>query len=215
MTENATRSDAYHLEMIEAMTRCAFELGSAAGEIAKRAGDDLARFLAATDEFRRCFFAVRMGIRLAQALRAGTLTPRVTAPAEPLERERREAPDWPERDEAPERLEVEREREGDYEPVSLAQFLKTLRGVAASAEQHHREDLPAHVRDTALPNLRQLLRRAEAPSGEPPARAAASVMATLLRPTAAPAARSRLMTSTVTLGAPPIRLAPFRRRDSG
>src|SRR5690348_14550916 len=88
------------LDMIETLTRCAYELGLAASEIAQRAGDDTARFLSASAEFRHCFFAVRMGIRLSLSERAAARTAAATTPrpVERLERERAEALDAPERE---------------------------------------------------------------------------------------------------------------------
>src|SRR5687768_2318635 len=118
--------------MIETMTRCAYELGLAASEIAQQARDDTARFLSASAEFRHCFFAVRMGLRLKLAERAAVRSA-VTAPAAPerLERERADSLDPPEREREDSLEQVERERDRDYEPVSLPQFLKSL-GVAAA-----------------------------------------------------------------------------------
>jgi len=209
MSANLSR-DAQPLEMIEAMTRCGYELGVAASEIAKRATDDTARFLAASAEFRHCFFTVRMGIRLTMAARAGE---RIAAPAERPERERLEA-DPPEHDDSHERLETEREREGDYEPVSLPQFLKTL-GLAAARADERRDELPVHVRDTTLPTLQRLLRQAKAsPDSGPRTTGGAAAVTVLARPPASPAARSRLLTSTGAIGLLPIQPTPTRRRDS-
>lgn len=208
MSEATVPRDAHHLEIIGAMTQCAYELGIAAGEIAKRATDDTARFLAATAEFGRCFFAVRMGIRLSMALQSGASAPRGAAPAERLERERPEAADPEEREE---RIETEREREGDYEPVSLPRFLKTL-GLAAARADELRDELPAHIRDTTLPTLHSLLRQANAPPG---ARRTAPAVAILAPPVAVLAGRSHLLTSTGAIGLPPLRPIPIRRRDSG
>ncbi|WP_293905712.1 hypothetical protein [Phenylobacterium sp.] len=195
------------------MTLCAYELGVAASEIAKRVGDDLDRFLAASAEFRHCFFGVRMGIRLTQAARMSAGAAPVAAPAERPERERSDAADPPERGDAPERFEAERDREGDYEPVSLPQFLKTL-GLAAVRAEQHRDELPAHIRDTTLPTLQALLRQARPPpeATRPSAGAAAAILA---RPPTVPAARSRLLTSTGAIGLPALRPIATRRRDSG
>lgn len=216
LADPATR-DPHPLAMIEAMTRCAYELGLAASEIAQRAGDDdTARFLSASAEFRQCFFAVRMGIRLTLAQRAAARAAGVAAPVE-RERERPEAGDPPERERDDAGLEAERERdrEGDYEPVSLPQFLKTLRGVAAPAEQG-RDDLPAHVRDTTLPALRDLLVQAKAPpDGGARSPGAGSAVAMLNRPPAVPAGRSRLLASTVTPGIPARPPTVRPRRPSG
>ena len=85
-------SDVPPLEMIGAMTQCAYQLGVTASGIAQSAGDDLARFLAFSTEFRHCFFAVRMGIRLSQF---EVVAPRVAAAAsvETPDRERTERAD--------------------------------------------------------------------------------------------------------------------------
>jgi hypothetical protein len=196
--------------MIEAMTRCAYELGMAASEIAKRSTGDARGFMAASAEFRHCFFAVRMGSRLAQTQRAQAA--KAASPVETperAERERPEAADRSERDDSL-RLEVEHEREGDYEPVSLPQFLKSLRGAAASAER--RDDLPAHIRETTLPTLRRLLGETSAPPDQDPEpRGGAPGVAVLARPPAAPASRSRLLTSTFT---PQVRPTPRPRNSS-
>ena len=226
MPEAAASRDARHLEMIEAMTACAFELGLAATELAKRAGNDTALFLKATAEFQRCFFAVRMGIRLSHWGLAGTSAARTASRAEPAELEqletaeppeRPEAPERAERAEAPDRVEREAERDRDYEPVSLPQFLKSLGLVAASAERRQ-GDLPPHIRDTTLPTLRNLLREANAPPGGAGPKGSApsgSAIAVLARPPAAPAVRSRLLTSTVTPSVAPLSSTLSRRRPSG
>src|SRR4051794_27192816 len=129
------------LEMIETMTRCAYELGLAASGIAQRAGDDTALFLSASAEFRHCFFAMRMGIRLKLADRAAAGS--TAALPERLVRERSDAydPSERERDDSLERLETERERDRDYEPVSLPQFLRSL-GVAAAQAERRGDELP-------------------------------------------------------------------------
>jgi hypothetical protein len=197
------------LEMVETMTGCAHVLGVAAAGIAQAAADDdTAGFLAASAEFRHCFFAVRMGIRLAMSGRAAARAAVAATTMERPERERPEAVDAPERERDEARIEIE--REGDYEPVSLPLFLKRLRGVAAQAEAR-REQLPAHVRDGALPTLQTLLRQATTSPGE--GRASAAVV--LARPPATPAGRSRLLNSTGGLGLQPLRAAPALRRPSG
>ena len=212
MSEAAVSRDAHPLEMIETLTRCAYELGLAAAGIAKRATGDTTRFLAVTAEFRHCFFAVRMGIRLAQAQRMAPAG-RAAAPAESLERERPEA-DPPERDDFHEPDEREREREGDYEPVSLPQFLKTL-GLAAARADQRRDELPAHVRDTTLPALHALLRQAKAPpDGGRAGNGAGPAAARLARAPVIPAGRSRLLTSTGAVVVPALRPPAARRRDS-
>src|SRR5436190_10334902 len=123
---------AKHLEMIEALTACAFELGQAAFAFAKAPQQDAKGFLAASAEFRHCFFSVRMGVRLAAQLRAGPsfAAPRADRAQESVRCDALERPEPLERERAEtlqhERAEtLEREREGDYEPVSLPKFLKS------------------------------------------------------------------------------------------
>ncbi len=197
--------DAPTLRMIEAMTVCAFELGTAASEIAKTAGDDLDRFLSFSAEFRHCFFAVRMGIRLkvfgVSAPRAATLA------VEPLERE---GTDPTEREEGlgvRRRPEPERERDRDAEPVSLPQFLKTLGIVSRNAEKA-RDQFPAHVRDTTLPRLQALLAQAASPP-EPASDRPGPALAVLTCPPGATPTRSHLLNSAraspVIPGRPPPR----------
>ena len=94
MPATATSSAPQPLEMIEAMTVCAYELGLAAGEMAKRA-EDTKRFLAMSTEFRHCFFAMRMGIRMRHWSPAAMNARESTAPAERLETERPEAVERP------------------------------------------------------------------------------------------------------------------------
>ena len=202
MSSTGPSHDAPPLQMIEAMTRCAYQLGVAAAGIAQRAGDDdTARFLAFSTEFRHCFFAVRMGIRLSHL---AVVAPRAVAPAQPLERERPEAV---ERDDVRLRTEADRERERDHEPVSLPRFLRSL-GLAVTGAEQVRAELPAHVRDTTLPALRELLRQTTAPPGH-------GAVALLASPPTAPASRARLLNSTGTRGVPPLPPIPPARRSSG
>jgi hypothetical protein len=165
MSDAAAPSPARHLEMLEGLTECAYELGRAAAEFAKRTKDgDWKRFAAASAEFRHLAFAVRMGVRMIARLRAGQ--PLSRTPAAPLARAERldaverpqvERPDW--------REPVERERERS-EPVSLPQFLKTL-GLAAAAAEARKAELPPSVRDGALPRLHDLLAQAKADFAAP------------------------------------------------
>ena len=186
--------DAPSLRMVEAMTVCAFELGTAAAEIAKTAGDDFGRFLSFSTEFRHCFFAVRMGIRLKQY---GVPAPRAaTVSVEPPERERLDPFERDERADTRRRTEADRERDRDVEPVSLPQFLKTLGIVSARAEQA-RDQFPAHVRETTLPTLQALLRQA-APPPEPETARPGPALSVLARPPGTAPVRSRLLNSTGT-----------------
>ena len=189
--------------MIEAMTVCAYELGTAAAEVAKTAGNDLDRFLAFSTEFRHCFFAVRMGLRLKLF---GLPTPRAaTLAIGSVEHERLDPVEQPERDEAHRR--PERERDRDAEPVSLPQFLKTLGIVSAKAEKA-RDQFPAHIRETTLPRLQALLAEA-APPPEPASHRPGPALAVLARPPGTPAPRSHLLNSAraapVIPGRPPPR----------
>jgi hypothetical protein len=207
---------ARQLEMIEAMTECAFALGQAGSELAKRAaaaGDSKA-YLRLSAEFRHCAFAVRMGIRLAIRLRAGETFLRTAPAAEPTEnereRERAETAETP----AADRDEREFERERS-EPVSLPEFLKSL-GLAAAAAERRKDQLPPQVRETTLPALKRLLVEAKTnlvparPAGpERPGPVQAAATLVLDRPTVpSPAARARL------LGGAALPTPPLRRRHT-
>ena len=85
------------------MVEGAYALGMTACEMAKASKDDHKAFMTASAEFRQCFFAVRMGIRLKMSLRAGV---KPKAEAEAVERDPPEV----------ERPETEcPDRERDYE----------------------------------------------------------------------------------------------------
>ena len=154
------------------------------------------------EAFQRGFLAVRMGIRLSITLRAGARAiPRpAAAPArEALEIERPET----------ERAEIERpdgperERDRDYEPVSLPKFLSTL-GVMAS-DAARLPGLPAHVRADLLPRLDTLLARAKgpaAPTSAPTSAPASHAVALLTRPKATP--KSALLSATSAISAQPL-----------
>jgi hypothetical protein len=198
MSDAATAHSAQDLDMVSAMVGCAYELGMAAGAMAKACKDHKA-FLAASAEFRQCFFAVRMGIRLKLSLRAGPKPAAVErAEAESVERE---AADRPERDPP--------ERDRDREPVSLPQFLKSL-GVVASNAERRKEQLPHEVATQTLPRLHALLagvnnRRAPDVAAPQPAARSAGI-AILERPQAPAPIRSRLLGSA----AAPLRGPPRR-----
>jgi hypothetical protein len=171
MTDAAART-AHELQMLETLVDGAYSLGVTFCEAAK-AEDDRDAKLALFDAFQRASLAVRMGIRLSLALRA---PPRPAAApereqAEPAERLEREPPETERLDIEP--LERERERERDYEPVSLPRFLATLGVVAAEAER-----LPPEVTAQTLPPLRELLTRArpDAPRPTAPSTAAVAVL---------------------------------------
>jgi len=161
MSTDAVRT-ARELQMLEAMVDCAHALGVALGEAAK-AEADTKRSLELLDAFHKSFLAVRMGIRLSMTLRA---PPKV---AQAVASERAEAPEpEPAEHDPPERVDsAERERDRDYEAVSLPKFLATLGLVARDAGRLNDRLPPDAVR--ALPTLQGLLARAEsdAPTAEP------------------------------------------------
>ncbi|WP_293678205.1 hypothetical protein [uncultured Phenylobacterium sp.] len=188
MTETAVARTDRELQMLETMVDCAFALGSALGEAAK-AEPDTKRYLSLVDAFQRSFLAVRMGIRLSLTLRA---SPKPTRPAaierDPPEVERAEV----ERAETDGSDGLERERERDYEPVSLPRFLATLGVVARDTARL--EGLPEEVRTHTLPALAGLLARAKTHGpASPPPQPAAKVDVLIRPPPGAP--RSRLLGS--------------------
>ena len=201
MSEAAQSRSDHELRMMEAMVDCAHALGMAFGNAA-RAEADNRRALALFEAFQKSFLAVRMGIRLSLTLRAGART----APAaiqDELERERPECLDRVEREPA-ERLEQERERERDHEPVSLPRFLAALGVVARDAEGL---DLPADVRSQTLPVLRDLLAHARTDASPSPARPAGDV-AVLARPAAVASKAALLGSASAPLTAPLPRRGP-------
>jgi len=167
--------------MLETMVDCAHALGLAFGEAAK-AETDTKRRLELFDAFQRSFLALRMGIRLSLTLRSPQTAPMAAAS---LAAERAEAPERePAEHDPPEREQgesAERERDRDYEPVSLPKFLSTL-GVVAREAARLDSHLPAETAHV-LPTLKGLL--AQASSSEPSPSAGVAVLA---RP---PQARSR------------------------
>ncbi|WP_296596644.1 hypothetical protein [Phenylobacterium sp.] len=203
MSTEAART-AHELQMLEGLVDCAHVLGVAFGTAANDEAD-FERCLERTEVFQKCFLAVRMGIRLCMSLRAGKALASPGRPAtlersDVLESERPELERDPmerETRERPEPLERERDRERDYEPVSLPRFLATLGVVARDAARDDR--LPAGAR-CALPALQTLLAEAEAkPGAREPAPTRTPALAVLSRP--APAAtRERLLGSV----APPL-----------
>ena len=158
MSPEAART-AHELQMLEAMVDCAHGLGMAFGHAAT-AEAGTKRSLELLDGYLKSFLAVRMGIRLSMVLRA---PPRVAPVVERAEASEREPAEPLERRDSPER---ERERERDYEPVSLPKFLSTLGVVVRDAER-----LDVHLAPDAarvLPTLQALLSRAhEAAAAEP------------------------------------------------
>ena len=225
MSDAATARTDLEFQFLESLVDCAKTISLAIGEAAK-VETDRVRMLELVEAFQRGFSSVRMGIRLALTLRAGPRPVRaapIAPEAEPLETEEAERLEI-ERLEI-ERLETERaerpEREREREAVSLPAFLKTLGVVSATAARL--DDLPAHVRNEALPTLNRLLARAQAdsapvPAQAPPSPAQASPAAPkggvglLLRPPKA-APRSRWLGSTATVLPKPLPLTgPARAR---
>jgi hypothetical protein len=164
-------------------------LSCLAGDLAHRfAGEakdceDPAEAGESTRLFLDAFKALRLGAMLALKLKAGW-TPRVAMPAGEPEREQAERDDEPRED--------ERDRDRDYEPVSLPIFLRQL-GVVARAAEARADKLPADLRDQTVPELKRRLAAEAAPQGGP--------LAVLARPAPAPApsARSRLLGSVAGL----------------
>jgi hypothetical protein len=187
----------HELRMVEALVDCAHALSVAVAEAAKAEADGKLR-LQLFEAFQRGFLAVRMGIRLSLMLRAAPKS--VARPeVERLESERLETErlqDPPETDEP--RFTTERERDRDYEPVSLPKFLSTLGVVARDAARI--EALPAHVRADILPKLDTLLTGAKGPAPSSAARPAAAA-ALMTRPKAPP--KAALLGGASALSGPP------------
>jgi hypothetical protein len=148
---------------------------------AAQAEDDLDRKLTLFDAFHRSFASVRLSIALALRLKREAHRPaRIETErpeTEPLDVERAEAPERPERYD-------ERDRDRQAERASFPLLLRTLSHVADDAQAL----LP---RAAELPTLRELLDRV----GAQPAAAAPQPVATPLR--------SRLSGGTATLTLPP------------
>jgi len=160
MSPEAART-ARELQMLEGLVDCAYGLATTFAAAAK-AETDTRHSLELPEGFHKSAFAVRMGIRLCMTLRAPPkAAPAVTAErAEALAHERAEV-EPADRLERPER--DARERERDYEPVSLPRFLSTL-GVVARDAARLGDRLPAGGADV-LPTLQGLLAQA---SADPP-----------------------------------------------
>ena len=204
MSHPADRS-AHELQMLETMVDCAHALGIGFGQAAEAETDPQHR-LDLMDAFQKSFLALRLGIRLSMTLRAA---PKAAAPV--LAPERAEAPERePVERDPPERGDrAERERDRDYEPVSLPRFLATL-GVVARDAARLDDRLPADAATRVLPTLQGLLARAttDPPTSEPAAAPAAGV-AVLARPPQG-GTRHRLLSSVSTsLPRPSPRIPPF------
>ena len=196
MHDAAVARTEHELRMVEALVDCAHALSVAVAEAAKAEADGKLR-LQLFEAFQRGFLAVRMGIRLSLMLRAAPKS--VARPeVERLETERLETERLqdPAETDAP-RFATERERDRDYEAVSLPKFLSTLGVVARDAARI--ETLPAHVRADILPKLDTLLTGAKGPAAS---RApATTVVALMTRPRAPP--KAALLGGASTLSGPP------------
>jgi hypothetical protein len=194
MTGTAIARPDRELQMLEAMVDCAHGLGMGFGRAAQAEADPTKSFQL-FDAFHRSFLAVRLGIRLCMTLRA---------PPKPARADVAEAP---ERDPSEtERLErepaegLERERDRDYEPVSLPKFLATLGAVAADAA---RLPVPADLRAGAA-TLQDLLARAKADAATPsaPAERRAGGVDLLTRPPPTATRAALLGSASATLARP-------------
>jgi len=208
MSPQAART-ARELQMLEGLVDCAYGLAVTFSDAAK-AEPDTTRSLDILDGFLKCGVAVRMGIRLCMSLRA----PPKGAPAARAERPERERQES-EPTEGLERDPPEREREREYEPVSLPKFLATL-GVVARDAARLGDRLPPDAAGI-LPTLQGLLAEAKAdPSaaGPPPDPSPTSAVAVLDRPPQ-PATRHRLLGSAATSPPRPAPRAPPPWSGSG
>ena len=190
MTTEAART-VRELQMLEGLVDSAYGLAEVFAE-ATKAEPDRKQSLELLDGFLKCGLAVRMGIRLSMALRA----PLKARPAPVLERAETFESEPAERD-RPERGEsLEREREREYEPVSLPKFLATL-GVVARDAARLGDRLPADAA-RVLPTLQGLLAQAAAdPPTQKPAPSQATGVAVLARPPQG-ATRHKLLGSAAT-----------------
>ncbi|WP_430425689.1 hypothetical protein [Phenylobacterium sp.] len=177
MSTEAARN-ARELQMLEGLVDCAYGLAktlAAAGQ----AEPDTRHSLQLVEGFTKCTFALRMGIRLCRTLRA----PPKAAPA--LVQERAETPEREPAEHEPvergERPELERERDRDYEPVSLPKFLSTL-GVVARDAARLEDRLPPDAA-RLLPTLEGLLAEAKSePLSPEPSPSRPTGVAVLARP---------------------------------
>lgn len=203
MSTEAARS-VRELQMLEGMVDCAHVLGLAYGAAAK-AEIETGRSLDRLDAFQKCFLAVRMGIRLCMSLRAGrsVAAPVRAAAVERPEAAEREPPERePPEHEAPERGDpIERDRDRDYEPVSLPTFLRTL-GVVAREAAGLGDQLPARAAQ-AVPVLQGLLAQAQnTPSGVRTAHAPPVGAAVLARPAPPPGRRRDSLLGSAAVASP-------------
>ncbi len=130
------------VEMLDALTQCAYRLGRAFAAEAERSHGKA--MLEACERFDRCFFSVRMGIALQIRLRrAEPVYREVESEREPTEREPSD------HHTATEPLERERDRETERASVPL--LLNALETVAADAA------LLSGPAPAALLTLRELL----------------------------------------------------------
>ena len=183
------------VEMLGALTQCAYRLGRAFAAEAERSHGKA--MLAACERFDRCFFSVRMGIALQLRLdRPQPVRLELESEREPTEREPSD------HHTAAEPLERERDRETERASVPL--LLNALETVAADAGS-----LPGPA-PAALLTLRELLATfASAPAQTP----ALAPTVSSPRPTGDLRTRLAATASTSVLTAPPRRHAtgPPRR----
>ena len=183
-------SDAASEAMLAEMGACAHRLGMAFGREAERA-EGWARRLELFELFDRCFYGVRVAIALKLRLRRAAVTELRAARPETREAERERPETEPLETEPRERLDADREREG--ERASLPLLIKTLKGVAADAAARPRPP-PAE-----LTALTALLSRTPSPAG-PAARPASGAL------------RSRLAgAAALPMTTPPPRAGPLVR----
>ena len=147
------------VEMLDALTQCAYRLGRAFAAEAERAQGQA--MLEAYERFNRCFFSVRMGIALQLRLRqAQPVRLELESERDPVEREPSD------HHTASEPLERERDRE--TERASMPLLLNALETVAADAAS-----LPGPA-PAALLTLRELLATFSSAPAQTPALAPAA-----------------------------------------
>ena len=182
------------VEMLDALTQCAYRLGRAFAAEAERSHGKA--MLEACERFDRCFFSVRMGIAL--KLRLDRPQPVRLATATQTETEREAAEREPsDHHTAAEPLERERERDRETERASVPLLLSALETVAADAAS-----LPGPA-PAALLTLRELLTKFSSAPASAPA------------PIAAPRPSGDLRTRLATTSASILTIPPPRRHATG
>ena len=171
------------VEMLDALTQCAYRLGRAFAAEAERSHGKA--MLEAYERFNRCFFSVRMGIALQLRLRqAQPVRLELESERDPVEREPSD------HHTAAEPLERERDRE--TERASMPLLLNALETVAADAAS-----LPGPA-PAALLTLRELLAKfSSAPASAPAQTPALALIAAPPRPSGD--LRTRLATTSASI----------------